>query len=292
LLFAVTVVSILHAGAVYAGEPGQPVHLRDGITFAAALLGILLTHELAHFFFARLHRVNASLPMFLPLPLVSPVGTAGAIIVMPDRIRSRNALLDIGASGPLAGLAVAIPVLLVGLAHSPVHALSEHGLQEGQCLLYSALKLIAIGPIPDGSDVFLSPVAFAGWVGLLITMLNLLPVGQLDGGHVAYALFGLKQNTFSKWARWAVLALCPINFLYILSPWRGAAEIGEHIRPAISGSLTWLAWFVILTVLLRLSGGGHPPTEGGDLSPARRALAIGTLVLFVLLLMPIPMMEY
>jgi membrane-associated protease RseP (regulator of RpoE activity) len=292
VLFVLTVASILHAGAAYATEPDQPLRLRNGITFAVALLGILLTHELAHFFFARLHRVNASLPMFLPLPLVSPVGTAGAIIVMRDRIRSRDALLDIGASGPLAGMAVAIPVLLVGLAYSPVHVLSEHGLQEGQCLLYLVLKRIALGPIPEGSDVFLSPVAFAGWVGLLITMLNLLPVGQLDGGHVAYALFGPKQNTYGRWVRWAVLALCPINFLFILAPWNSGAFVGARIGPAISGSLTWLVWFVILTLLLRLSGGAHPPTESGDLSPARRAVAIGTLVLFVLLLMPIPMMEY
>jgi membrane-associated protease RseP (regulator of RpoE activity) len=292
LLFAATIISILYAGAVYVAEPDQPVRLRDGITFAAALLSILLTHELAHFSFARLHWVNASLPLFLPLPLVSPVGTAGAVIVMPDRIRSRNALLDIGASGPLAGMAVAIPVLLAGLAHSPVHALSAHGLQEGQCLLYSALKLVALGPIPDGSDVFLSPVAFAGWVGLLITMLNLLPVGQLDGGHVAYALFGPRQNAYGNRVRWAVLILSPVTFLYHLAPWRNVAAIGERIRPAMTGSLTWLVWFVILTVLLRLSGGVHPPTESGDLSPARRVVAICTLVLFVLLVMPTPMMEY
>jgi membrane-associated protease RseP (regulator of RpoE activity) len=291
-LFVATVASILYAGATYAADPGQPVRLRDGVPFAAALLGILLTHELAHFFFARIHRVNASLPFFLPLPFLSPVGTAGAVIVMPDRIRSPNALLDIGASGPLAGMAVAIPVLLVGLAQSPVHVLSAHGMQEGQCLLYSLLKQIAIGPIPDGSDVFLSPVAFAGWVGLLITMLNLLPVGQLDGGHVAYALFGPKQNTYGKRVRWAVLGMCPINFFFILAPWRDRIAIGDRVGPAISGSLTWLVWFALLTVLLRFSGGGHPPTEGGTLSPARRAVAIGTLVLFVLLLMPIPMMQY
>jgi membrane-associated protease RseP (regulator of RpoE activity) len=292
VLFAATVISILYSGAMYGSEPGRPLRLSDGVTFTAALLGILLTHELAHFFFARLHRVNASLPMFLPLPVLSPVGTAGAIIVMPDRIRSRNALLDVGASGPLAGLAVAIPVLLVGLSHSSVQVVSGHGFQEGQCLLYSALKRIALGPIPDGSDVFLSPVAFAGWVGLLITMLNLLPVGQLDGGHIAYALLGPRQNRYGRWVRWAVLALSPIDFLLILAPWRNPSAVGERLGSAISGSVTWLAWFVILTILLRLSGGGHPPTEPGELSRGRRVVAIGTLVLFVLLVMPIPMMEY
>jgi membrane-associated protease RseP (regulator of RpoE activity) len=292
LLFAVTIISIFFTGVTYATEPGRPVDLLGGVTFTAALVGILLTHELAHFFFARFHRVNASLPFFLPLPFLSPVGTLGAVIAMPDRIRSRNALVDIGASGPLAGMTVAIPVLLVGLAHSPVHALSGHGLQEGQCLLYSLLKWIALGPIPQGSDVFLSPVGFAGWVGLLITMLNLLPVSQLDGGHVAYALFGPRQNMYGNRVRWGVLVLALLNFVYRVAPWRGLATIGDRIDPAISGSLTWLVWFVLLSVLLRFSGGGHPPTEGGGLSSARRAVAIGTLVLFVLLLMPTPMMQY
>jgi membrane-associated protease RseP (regulator of RpoE activity) len=292
LLFVMTIVSIFFTGVMYATEPGRPLDLRSGVTFTAALVGILLTHELAHFFFARWHRVNASLPFFLPLPFLSPVGTLGAVIAMPDRIRSRNALVDIGASGPLAGMLVAIPVLLVGLAHSPVHVLSEHGLQEGQCLLYSVLKWIAIGPIPEGSDVFLSPVGFAGWVGLLITMLNLLPVSQLDGGHVAYALFGPRQNTYGNRVRWAVLLLSLSNFVYRVAPWRGLVTIRDRIDLAISGSLTWLFWFVILTILLRFSGGGHPPTESGDLSPARRIIAIGTLVLFVLLLMPTPMMQY
>src|SRR4029453_13583398 len=109
------------------------------------------------------HRVEASLPFFIPLPVLSPFGTMGAVISMPGRIRSRNALVDIGASGPLAGLAVAIPVLAYGLAPSPVSPPSEHGYQEGQSLLYLLLKRVVLGPIPGGHDVFLNPIAMAGW---------------------------------------------------------------------------------------------------------------------------------
>ena len=130
--------SILYTGASQWGNP--PIRLQQGVSYAVPLLAILLTHEFGHFVFARIHRVNASLPMFIPLPVLSLFGTMGAVIVMRDRIRSRNALLDIGASGPLAGMAVAIPVLLFGLAHSAVKPLPEQGSMEGQCLLYSLLK--------------------------------------------------------------------------------------------------------------------------------------------------------
>src|SRR5262245_18547636 len=113
------------------------------------------------------------------MPHVSPFRTMGAVIFMRDRIKSRNALLDIGPSGPLAGMIVAIPVLLYGLAHSKIVPGGEPGsTQEGQSLFYWLIKCIAIGPIPEGWDVHLTPVAFAGWTGLFITMLNLLPVGQ------------------------------------------------------------------------------------------------------------------
>src|SRR5689334_10606476 len=159
MLFAGTVASILYTAAL-AGHPG-PFRLANGVSYTVSLLAILLTHEFAHYAFARYHRVNASLPHFIPLPLVSPFGTMGAVIFMRDRIKSRNALLDIGASGPLAGMLVAIPVLIYGLAQSEIKLPGESGTQEGQSLFYSLLKSIAIGPIPDGLDVELSPIAFA-----------------------------------------------------------------------------------------------------------------------------------
>jgi len=212
---------------------------------------------------------------------------------MSGRIRSRNALLDIGASGPLAGMVVAVPVLIVGLALSPVTALPAGPYnQEGQSLLYWLLKRIVLGPIPEGHDVFLSPTALAGWAGFLITMLNLLPWGQLDGGHIAYALFGKAQDRAAWWFRTALIPLFLVNLLWFALPialGRSSMSYGM----AVSNSLFWLFWWVILGVLGRISGGHeHPPCEPGPLSPVRKMLAAGSLVLFVLLFMPRPMTVY
>lgn len=281
LLFVATVLAVFFTEAMRTLPEGQELGLGailhnvpNAWTFAVPLMAILLAHELGHYVAARMHRVPASLPYFIPLPSLSPFGTMGAIISMPGRIRSRNALLDIGAAGPLAGMAVAIPVLVVGLAQSEVRELSGPALQEGNSLLYLLLKRLVVGPIPPGHDVWISPAAFAGWAGLLVTALNLLPIGQLDGGHVAYALLGPRQNTVARVLHWSL----PVVFLYNLWTF-GQVEPG----------LVWLVWFVLLFALRRLSGGEHPPTEPGELSPARRAVAIGCVVLFVLVFMPTPL---
>jgi len=265
-----------------------------GWSYAVPLLGILLFHEFGHYIAARIHRVDASLPYFIPLPpVLSPFGTMGAVIAMRGRIRSRNALLDIGASGPLAGLVVALPVLAIGLSLSTVGPNpTRHFLQEGQSLLYMAMKRLVVGPIPDGYDVQLHPTAFAGWAGLFITMLNLLPWGQLDGGHIAYALFGERQNRFARFVR---LALIPL-FLYNLALFTVPVALGRSGMPmafAVMNSVFWLVWFGVTGVIGRLSGGAdHPPTEPGELSSGRRVVAIVTLVLFVLLFMPTPLSSY
>jgi membrane-associated protease RseP (regulator of RpoE activity) len=283
-LFLVTVLSVFHAGAGYAAGKemeaaqslGEVVRLLPrGWTFAVPMMAILLCHEFGHYIAARIHKVPASLPYFIPLPLVGLFGTMGAVISMPERIRSRNALLDIGAAGPLAGLVVAIPVLAIGLAHSPVHA-AGGGMQEGQSLLYLALKRIVLGPIPAKHDVFLHPTALAGWAGLLITVLNLLPIGQLDGGHISYALFDTEQNRLARILHRAL----PLVFVYNLIAYK-SAEPG----------LLWLVWFALLALLARLTGGNHPPTEPGELSRGRRGVAVLCLVLFALLFMPTPMRQ-
>ncbi|MBI4702971.1 MAG: site-2 protease family protein [Deltaproteobacteria bacterium] len=283
VLFVLTVASVFLSGALQVYPEGQAFFgralaraLPQGWVFAVPLMAILLTHELGHYLAARRHGVDVSLPYFIPMP-IGPLGTMGAIISMRERIRSRNALLDIGAAGPLAGLAVALPVLAIGLWQSPVRPVTSPGYLEGQCLLYSALKLAVVGPIPAGHDVFLTPTAFAGWAGLLVTALNLLPIGQLDGGHVAYALLGARQDRVAR-----VLLLClPGVFLYNLVAYRDAAP-----------GMVWLVWFVVLAVLRRLSRGNHPPTDPGQLSRGRRAVALACLVLFVLLFMPTPMRAY
>jgi membrane-associated protease RseP (regulator of RpoE activity) len=319
--FLATVASVFLAGAQYRGTwlpsalPNGSSGLADGTVsisqiltslasgwpFAVPLLLILLFHEFGHYFAARIHRVDASLPFFIPMPFLSPFGTMGAVISLRGRIRSRNALLDIGASGPLAGMLIALPVLIVGLAQSEVRAITGHGVQEGQSLLYLAIKRMVLGPIPDGFDVFLNPTAFAGWVGLFVTALNLLPIGQLDGGHVAYALFGKVQDRYGRRLHWGLLGIFLASLAYFMWPTlmhsasalRGPApNFNDLLMQAISNSMFWLVWFVILRFMLASSGFEHPPTEPGELSPKRRIVAIATLALFVLLFMPAPWTSY
>jgi membrane-associated protease RseP (regulator of RpoE activity) len=285
-LFLATLTTVFMAGAIQDFPKGVDfslvnllLNLHHGWRFAVPLMAILVTHEFGHYFAAKYHGVPASLPYFIPLPPpLSPLGTMGAVISMPQRIKSRNALLDIGAAGPLAGMVVAIPVLLIGLAQSQVKPLSGTGMMEGQCLLYSLLKYAVHGPIAPGYDVTLTSTAFAGWVGLLLTMLNLLPIGQLDGGHIAYALFGDRQDRVAGVLHVGLVAA----FVYNL--W---------LYGDITPGLVWLVWFALLAGLRRLSGGmNHPPTEPGPLSPMRRRTAVACLVLFVLLFMPTPMRMY
>jgi membrane-associated protease RseP (regulator of RpoE activity) len=298
LLFAATLVSVFLAGA---GMEGTPVDLRDPISIARALphgwrfavpvMAILLTHEFGHYFAARLHRVEASLPYFIPMPLVNPFGTMGAVIAMRGRIKSKNALLDIGASGPLAGLVVALPVLWYGLATSEVHPIAGPASLEGQNLLYLAMKRIILGPIPEGYDVFLNPIAFAGWTGLFVTALNLLPVGQLDGGHIAYSLFGARQNRYGALIHYGLLAIFAYNVIKFLGP-VVLAGAWDGLGQAIGNSLFWLFWFGLLFLVRRIGGSDHPPTDPGELSPGRRVVAILSLALFVVLFMPTPWSTY
>lgn len=290
LLFVLTVLSVFDTGAL---NEGMPYRLLAGWKFAVPLLAILLAHEFGHYFASRYHRVPASLPYFIPLPRLGFLGTMGAVISMRDTIRSRNAVLDIGASGPLAGLVVAIPVLFWGVAHSPVVPVSTLGgpyLQEGQSLLYAALKWLAHGPIPPGYDVNLHPAAWAGWAGFFLTMINLLPYGQLDGGHVAYALFGERQNRFAPWFRRALLLLGALNFVKFILPVLAKPD-KESVIVAALNSLFWFEWFVVLGVLARVSGRDHPPFQPGPLSGWRRAIGWLTLVVFVALFMPTPLAQ-
>jgi membrane-associated protease RseP (regulator of RpoE activity) len=283
------VASVLYVGGIEGDEPLSLALFARGWTFALPLLSILLAHEFGHYFAALLHGVPASLPYFLPMPL-SPLGTWGAVIGMPARITSRKALLDIGAAGPLAGMLLAVPILAYGLSLSEIKPLSSPSIMEGQCLLYHAIKLAVLGRlIPDGYDVFLHPAAFAGWAGLFVTMINLLPFGQLDGGHIAYALLGPRQDKIARVVRLALLPLFLFNLGRNLLAASGQGYSSDAVKLAVSNSLFWLMWFGMLSLLTRVSGAGHPPTDPGQtLDPARKGVAIFCLVLFVLLFMPAP----
>jgi len=299
LLFALTTLSVFWTGAADVDpslaeslDPRRWLEIWRGWQFAVPLLAILIAHESGHYIAARLHRVPASLPFFIPLPKLSPFGTMGAIIGMSGRIRSRIALLDIGAAGPLAGMLVALPVLAIGLSHSPIAPSPEHYTQEGQSLLYMLLKRVFAGPIPDGSDVQLHPTAQAGWAGLLVTMINMLPWGQLDGGHIAFALFGERQHLIARWVRRSLLLLFAFNVLRFVGPVVMHRSSMGYVF-ALSNSLFWLVWYGFTGIVARISGGAeHPPFEPGNLGAGRRAVAWLCLIMFVLLFMPTPYAAY
>jgi membrane-associated protease RseP (regulator of RpoE activity) len=258
-LFLVTFATTLVAGTYLAGgNPlARPSDLLLGLMFNVPLLSILGVHEMGHYTAARRHRVRVTPPYFIPfLPIPPLPGTMGAVIRLKSPFPDRNALMDIGAAGPLAGAAVAIPVLLAGLALSEVRrATGTLGVPLGESLLFKLLSRGVLGEIPAGFDVILHPVAYAGWLGMYITMLNLIPAGQLDGGHVAFALFG---DRFAEVAR-----LIPYALLLL-----GLAGNG------------WFVW----AVLLFLMGTSHPRPvhEEVPLSPMRRVSGAAACLLFLL----------
>jgi len=291
VLLAATLVTTLHVGAcMHDVEVTDLATLWSGADFALPLLAILLTHELGHYVAGRIHGVDISPPYFIPMP-ITLLGTMGAVIRQRGTIATRDALLDVGASGPLAGMCVALPVLVYGVATShvvPVDTLHGDVILEGHSILYEVVLRAIHGTIPAGSDIWLTPTAFAGWAGLLVTMLNLLPIGQLDGGHVAFALLGERQHRLGR----IVHALLPIAAI-ATSAWYGgrafaAGERGDHLWHAIESGGHWLVWFALLLVLAQLSGADHPPAGDRPLSPGRRVVAAGTLLLFVALFMPSP----
>jgi membrane-associated protease RseP (regulator of RpoE activity) len=263
-------------------------------------MAILVVHEAGHYVASRIHGVPASLPYFIPCPQLSPFGTMGAVIVMKGRIRSARALLDIGASGPLAGMLVAIPTMCLGLHWSTVLPKATTGyVQEGQSLLYMALKWLVLGPIPSTHDVYLHPTAFAAWAGFFVTFLNLLPFAQLDGGHVAYALFGKRHDAWSKRMWLMPLLILFYNVATIAKPalvkiWAvGYGHLtDQELFPAVSSTSSWVVLTLLVLFITRASSGVHPPVDVAGLGSKRRAVAIGTLLLFVLLFMPAPFVQY
>ncbi len=283
LLFA-TILSTLFVGMLYGRADLQsdpllfnrilrsPALLLGGAPYALTLLGILGVHEMGHYVLARIHKAAVTLPYFIPMPI--GLGTMGAVILLRSPIKNRRQLFDIGVAGPLAGLAIAMPLLIVGLATSPVEFIPnpDPGSQEGNSILYLLLKLLVHGRILPGGgyDVILNAIAFPAWFGLLITSLNLLPIGSLDGGHVTYALFGRQQWRIAR-AAWLIML--------------GGGGILLLTRLDL-GLNVWLLW----AMLVQIFGVAHPPPldDITPLDPKRRRLGILTMILFVLLIVPIP----
>jgi membrane-associated protease RseP (regulator of RpoE activity) len=267
-----------------------------GPAFAATLMTILLCHELGHYVVSRRHRIDVSLPYFIPLPPVISVGTLGAVIRMRKPIEDRNALFDVGAAGPIAGLVVAIPLLVVGLmlSHLEPLQLDEHHhypLLEGNSILYALLKYAVFGRwLPSGGvDVRLHPMADAGWFGLFLTVINLMPIGQLDGGHIARAALGQAHETWSARLHVALLIIgLAIGAAMFRVAQHGGADLGDALSYASSGVLPYLVWTLILGWMRRQAGEYHPPVHDAPLDPRRRRYAFAMLVLFFLIATPVP----
>lgn len=266
VLLAVTALTTTIAGALWNGAPleASPRLLLAGLPFSGTLIAILLAHEMGHYLLCRRYGIDASLPFFLPAPpLVFIWGTIGAFIRIRSPFPDRRALFDVGAAGPWAGFVLAFAATAWGLAHSTIMATPiESGMIEfGDSLLTHWLVWMVLDV--ESSRVVLHPVAFAGWTGLLVTSLNLLPVGQLDGGHVLYAVFR---------GRLRIVSVLLIAFLV----WLGFER-----------SESWLVWAAILTSLLLL---GHPRTLDDErpLGTARALGAVASLLLFVVTFVPEP----
>jgi len=264
VLFVLTLCSTMIVGAMQAGVDifSEPVRIYRGLPFSLTLLTILLAHEFSHYIASRMHGVEASLPYFIPAPTL--FGTLGAFIAMRSRITTKNALLDIGASGPLAGFIISVIAVMAGLAYSDliVPQAGKEVIELGDSILFRALSKIVIGNVPDSAEIYLHPVAFAGWIGLFVTSLNLIPVGQLDGGHIAYAVFGAMHERFSK----VLIGIMVVFGIFLFTG--------------------WLVWAVLLIFL----GLKHPPIYYPEipLDPRRRTVALIALVIFVITFIPVP----
>ena len=267
-----------------------------GPFFAAALMGILLCHELGHYITARRRGVDVSLPYFIPMPPLITIGTLGAVIGMRKPISDRNALFDVGAAGPIAGLVVAIPLLVVGLELShvvPIDLARPGGwIIEGDSILYALLKRAVFGRwLPSGgTDILLHPIAEAGWVGLLLTMINLMPIGQLDGGHVARAVLGASHERWSARLHVGLLAIALVvgGVMFGLASHAGQGVADALIYAAEYGALPWLVWAAMLLWMRRRAGEYHPPVDETPLDPWRRWYALAMLVIFLLIATPVP----
>jgi len=259
ILFLLTIVTTMFAGAMQLGvNPILKIYM--GIPFSFTIILILGSHELGHYFASKRLGIKATLPYFIPFPHI--IGTFGAVIKVKSPITDRKALLEIGAAGPLVGLLFAIPAVIIGLKISQIIPIQETGLSLGNSIFFHFISRILIGELPAGKDILLHPVAFAGWIGLFVTALNLLPIGQLDGGHIMYGLIGKYQ----QWIGWVIFFMMFVFGVF----WPG-----------------WFLWAILIMVLIKVK---HPPPLD-DISPIplkHKVVGVITMIFFILTFIPVP----
>lgn len=265
ILFVFTFLSTLVAGSLFQkgiNIVAEPWRIIEGLPFSLSLMTILLGHELSHYFASKRHHTKATLPYFIPAP--SLIGTFGAFIKMKSPIVTRKALIDIGAAGPITGFILSVAASVIGLKLSTVVSVEETkgALGLGDSILFSLLSRLILGVTPDGHDILLHPIAFSGWIGLFVTSLNLIPIGQLDGGHITYAFLGTRHLILSR-ILVVFLFICGIFF------WEG-----------------WLIWAILMVIL----GLRHPPVIYWELplDTKRRLIGIVSMVILIITFIPAP----
>ena len=274
LLFLAALFTTMQVGGIHyaffqtglTGELGS-ISLASGAWYSLTLLAILSAHEFGHYFTCRYYRVDASLPYFLPAPWPFISGTFGAFIRIRSPIPTKSILFDIGASGPIAGFVVAVPALFLGLYLSELVPIPDDfgGATLGEPLLFQLAAWLIWGDAPAGDAINLHPVGLAAWFGLLVTALNLLPIGQLDGGHISYATLGSKSTALT-----IAVVLLVIGLTFV--------------------SLSWIVWAILMVLMIAVFGPRHPRTidDHLPLDRTRQWVAIVTLVIFVFSFTPAP----
>jgi hypothetical protein len=289
LLFVATLFCVLFVGltlalqempdvqeaSAIAGDLGSLLtNLWRGIPYALSILVILGAHELGHYFAARRHNLAVTLPYFIPvppltllgIPFASPFGTMGAFIQLRQPMRNRKMLFDVGAAGPLAGLLFAVPILFIGLAGARVGPVTPGGIYEGDSVLYAFAKIVTFGEFlpSNGVDVYINSnqLAWAGWTGLLVSALNLIPIGQLDGGHILYALIGER----ARWLYYPLLAIM-IALVFVTD--------------------VWLLWVILLLLFGRVYA--TPLDMITPLDQRRRVVGVAAMIIFFLIFVPTPL---
>ena len=272
-LFLATLASATLVQLVDPFTPATWVVLKDwhvwalGLWYSVPILTILTAHEFGHYIACRIHKVDATLPYYIPAPFLALTGTLGAVIKIREPFPNKRALFDIGVAGPIAGFVMLIPFLWWGVAHSELVVIdhSKGALELGEPILFKLFSHLTFGTLPDNTEVVIHPTGFAAWFGMLATALNLMPFGQLDGGHIAYAAFGRKARYISM----ATLATA-----LLLTVW----------------SVSWISMAIMMAAMAFFLGFGHPHVidEHERLDPKRTLVALLALVIFVICFTPVP----
>jgi len=299
-LFLLTFFFVTLAGVQWMNlNPLELDHFVFGLPYGFLLTGFLFAHEMGHYLMARYHKVASTLPYFIPFPAflnLQPFGTFGAVIRIASPVTSRKALFDIGVAGPLAGFAVSLVTLVIGFRTLPpmewiysihpeylvAHAIPETGLRFGESALYTLLARTipqAGAFVPPMNEMYHYPYLCAGWFGLFVTAMNLMPVGQLDGGHVTRVLFPDHYNWIGQATLIGLMVLGTVGVLPLLGIETGIGWMG------------WLFWALILALMLRRGRFAQPELEDEEIGAVRRALGWACVVIFLLSFIPVPMIE-